>query len=156
MAEGKREKNLQKSKTYCFFNHLLLKKHMNTASQANPKKIQDTPTKQCDRGQFLVCHLSLAAWFLQPLTHLRFITTGLSPVANLSGDRCLPYMINMGKVVTITFPIPTAQIKLSASPTASHPFLKQGFCLKIFFCFKYRFTYTKSALALTVSHLLRF
>lgn len=130
--KGKGKTIFQRAK-HTVFNHLLLKKHINTAREANPKKIQETPAKQCDWGQILVCLLSLAAWFLQPLTHLRFVTTGLAPVASLPGDRCLPYMINMGMVVTITFPIPTVQIKLSVSPTAFYPFLKQGSCLRIFF-----------------------
>lgn len=132
--KGKGKTIFQRAK-HTVLNHLLLKKHINTAREANPKKIQETPAKQCDWGQILVCLLSLAAWFLQPLTHLRFVTTGLAPVASLPGDRCLPYMINMGMVVTITFPIPTVQIKLSVSPTAFYPFLKQGSCLRIFFFF---------------------
>lgn len=75
--KGKGKTIFQRAK-HTVFNHLLLKKHINTAREANPKKIQETPAKQCDWGQILVCLLSLAAWFLQPLTHLRFVTTGLS------------------------------------------------------------------------------
>lgn len=57
--------------------HLLPKEHVNTASQANPKKIQETPAKLCDEGWIYVCLLSLAARSPQPLPHLRCVTTYL-------------------------------------------------------------------------------
>lgn len=60
-------------------------------------------------------------------------------------------MINMGMVVTITFPIPTVQIKLSVSPTAFYPFLKQGSCLRIFFFFNVGLLLPTLALGLTLS-----
>lgn len=112
-TERGKEKRIFKGANCAVLNHLLPEEHINTASQANPKQIQETPAKLCDEGQIHVCLLSLAVWFPHPLPHLRFVATDLVAVAYLPGDRCLPYVIKAGKVVTVTFPIPTTQIKLT-------------------------------------------
>lgn len=93
--------------------------------------------------RFLLMFSTLLPGFLNPclrFPHLRFVTTDLVSVANLPGDRCLPYVIKETKMVTITFPIPTTQIKLTFNepdsvspifrtrilPQDSFPFLKKS------------------------------
>lgn len=47
-TEQGKGKRIFKGANCAVLNHLLPKEHVNTASQANPKQIQETPAKLCD------------------------------------------------------------------------------------------------------------
>lgn len=142
-AEGEKGKRIFKGAKRAVFKPPPPEGAQTQQAKPLPSKSRRPMQSYVIRVRFLLMFSTLLTGFLNPclrFPHLRFVTTDLVSVANLPGDRCLPYVIKATKMVTITFPIPTTQIKLTFNepdnvspifrtrilPQDSFPFLKKS------------------------------